>query len=527
MPRSPLFHQFKRLLHQAHQKNLLTSADSQRSLCFWTRRRFIRTAALTSGGVVATQAIARLRVAQSSTSPNVAIIGGGLAGLNAAYQLQKEGIQAKIYEARGRLGGRMYTQTDVLQTGQYLDFGGTFINSDHEDLLSLVEELDLTLIGLTQTTIEASPFPTTGFYLGKASRTEAEIAESLRPLAQQIAVDADRLDEDFEQYAPLLDQLSVADYLDQHQDKIVEPLIRALINSVIQSEYGVESSQSSALQLIFALPAVEGNTVNLLSNVDEAYTVEGGSGQVIDRLSQKLSGQIQLRKCLTQVATAQTGFQLTFADGDVVTADYVILTVPPAILQNIELAVALPSDFKRFIQAVDLGRNDKLFAQFDEKVWQQADGFVDQLWCDGPFAVVWEATRPRTNMNDGTLVFFYGGEQSEALQTESTRSQGEKALAVLEAFIPESQSASTHQFVRTHWFGEPYTQGAYTNFKPGQLSEFAQFLYYEADDPEERQDVAFGGLVFAGELFSDEYYGYMNGAAQTGRLAADVILRQQ
>jgi monoamine oxidase len=32
-------------------------------------------------------------------------------------------------------------------------------------------------------------------------------------------------------------------------------------------------------------------------------------------------------------------------------------------------------------------------------------------------------------------------------------------------------------------------------------------------------------LVFAGEHLSDEFYGYMNGRAQTGRLAAEVIGR--
>jgi monoamine oxidase len=36
-----------------------------------------------------------------------------------------------------------------------------------------------------------------------------------------------------------------------------------------------------------------------------------------------------------------------------------------------------------------------------------------------------------------------------------------------------------------------------------------------------------GNLVFAGEQLSDEYYGFMNGAAQTGRLAAQVILRRE
>ncbi|MFZ4677870.1 MAG: FAD-dependent oxidoreductase [Nodosilinea sp.] len=37
------------------------------------------------------------------------------------------------------------------------------------------------------------------------------------------------------------------------------------------------------------------------------------------------------------------------------------------------------------------------------------------------------------------------------------------------------------------------------------------------------QRVGVGNLAFAGEPFSDEYYGYMNGAAQTGRLAAMAI----
>ncbi|TVQ17396.1 MAG: hypothetical protein EA367_17675 [Leptolyngbya sp. DLM2.Bin15] len=45
------------------------------------------------------------------------------------------------------------------------------------------------------------------------------------------------------------------------------------------------------------------------------------------------------------------------------------------------------------------------------------------------------------------------------------------------------------------------------------------------DDPEERQQVAFGNLIFAGEHLSDAYYGYMNGAVETGRLAAGVAQR--
>lgn len=50
------------------------------------------------------------------------------------------------------------------------------------------------------------------------------------------------------------------------------------------------------------------------------------------------------------------------------------------------------------------------------------------------------------------------------------------------------------------------------------------YLYIESRNPAERQNVNVGNLVFAGEQFSDEFYGFMNGAAQTGRLAAAVVL---
>lgn len=53
-----------------------------------------------------------------------------------------------------------------------------------------------------------------------------------------------------------------------------------------------------------------------------------------------------------------------------------------------------------------------------------------------------------------------------------------------------------------------------------------RLTYIESDNPEERQDVNVGNLAFAGEHLSDEFYGFMNGAAQTGRLAAELVVRR-
>ncbi len=92
----------------------------------------------------------------------------------------------------------------------------------------------------------------------------------------------------------------------------------------------------------------------------------------------------------------------------------------------------------------------------------------------------------------------------------------------MEQVIPGAQDAANDRFLRTRWAQNPFTRGSYTNFKPGQLTAFGGLLYIESEDPDERQDVHVGNLVFAGEHLSDAFYGFMNGAAQTGRLAAQV-----
>jgi monoamine oxidase len=92
--------------------------------------------------------------------------------------------------------------------------------------------------------------------------------------------------------------------------------------------------------------------------------------------------------------------------------------------------------------------------------------------------------------------------------------------------LPGLQPASNHQFLRTQWADDPFSRGAYTYFKPGQITKFSNFCYIESDNPAQRQDVNVGNLIFAGEHLSNEFAGYMNGAAQTGRLAAAVIIRK-
>ena len=71
---------------------------------------------------------------------NIAIIGAGIAGLTAAYYLQKFGYSVTVYEASNRVGGRMTTDTinDCL-----IDRGAQFLSVYYSTIMPLIQELDM------------------------------------------------------------------------------------------------------------------------------------------------------------------------------------------------------------------------------------------------------------------------------------------------------------------------------------------------------------------------------------------------
>jgi monoamine oxidase len=218
MARTPLFRQFICTLQTARRQNLEAAGEPlplSRQQVKWTRRRLVKSAMLAGGAALTASPLSYVREAlsqpRSGGTPRIAVVGGGIAGLNAAYQLKKAGLNAIVYEARQRLGGRIRSTTGAVGDGLVVDLGGSFINSDHEDMLDLLKEFGLKTFNRLQDA-KRFPFPETGYFFDGRFRPEREVADKLRPLALQISQDAKLLDQDFDRFAPILDRLSVAQY---------------------------------------------------------------------------------------------------------------------------------------------------------------------------------------------------------------------------------------------------------------------------------------------------------------------------
>lgn len=530
MTHTLLFRRLIEALARARRENLKAEGKPppvSRTQAGWSRRRFMKSAALAGGAGIAASALPlrALAVLVPGNEPKVAIAGGGIAGLNAAYRLKKAGILATVYEARRRVGGRILSVTGAIGEGLVTDLGGELINSDHADMLRLVKEFDLKLFNRAKDA-ERFPFPEVGYFFEGQAFDEAQVAEDLRALAAQIARDSERLDADFDMVAPRLDRLSVRAYLDRHEDLIPQAYIRTLIESSIRTEYGVEPEESSALQLIFNLPTVDGQAVEVLGGSDEVFVVRGGTSRIIEALASRLRPQIRTRMVLKAIEPQGTGFALRFATGEVVSADFVVVTLPFPALREVAIEAPLPRRLKRFIRELDLGRNEKLIAGFEERPWQTPAGFVSEAWTDLGYAEVWDETQRQPRRMEGALTFFLGGREVEALDQGSARTVGRGFVARLEDLVPGVEAAFTDRVLRTRWAQSRFTGGGYANFKPGQLTQFGRFLWIESEVPEERQEVHAGNLVFAGEHLSDAFYGFMNGATETGRLAAELVIRR-
>src|SRR5688572_13403647 len=78
----------------------------------------------------------------NSNNRTVTVVGAGLAGLAAAYDLHRAGWKVTVLEARNRVGGRVYSLRNF-SNGLVAEGGGEFIEERHERMLALVNEFSL------------------------------------------------------------------------------------------------------------------------------------------------------------------------------------------------------------------------------------------------------------------------------------------------------------------------------------------------------------------------------------------------
>ena len=147
MARSPLMRALKRLARE-HAEASRRGVEVAKVREEWAaasleRRRFLQGVGAAAGAAL----ISGSRTAKAANSkPKIAIVGAGIAGLNAALTLQDAGFASTIYESSDRIGGRMHSDTTTWRNHQKSEWCGEFIDSDNLTMMSLAKRFNLTLV---------------------------------------------------------------------------------------------------------------------------------------------------------------------------------------------------------------------------------------------------------------------------------------------------------------------------------------------------------------------------------------------
>src|SRR5437773_1105335 len=152
MPRTPLLRNLHALsadFDEAARSGRSVQAVRAERRAGLTRREFLKVTGATIGAAaLAGPATAFAAARRSGNEARIAIIGGGIAGLNAALTLQDAGITTTVYEASSRVGGRMHSDTTSWLNGQTSEHCGELIDSGHKTILGLASRFKLPTVDL-------------------------------------------------------------------------------------------------------------------------------------------------------------------------------------------------------------------------------------------------------------------------------------------------------------------------------------------------------------------------------------------
>ena len=380
--------------------------DSRLSM---TRRDLLRLIGLSAGGAAMYAVMDRLGHAAPSPyqgtpvlqgaphGTSVLILGAGLAGMVAAYELRRAGYQVQVLEYNQRAGGRNWslrggdsytelggtTQHCQFESGLYFNPGPWRIPYHHRGLLDYCKKLKVPLEPFIQVNYNAYLHSAQAFG-GEPQRFRAvnadyrgHIAELLAKATQQSKLDAQITPED---QALLLQSLRQWGALDQHYAYLAGP--RASNRRGYAKEPGgglsAKPTDSQPLQLHDVLSS------RLWSGLTDGEGYEfqttlfqpvGGMGRIGEAFARQLEGVIRYHAKVTAIHQDAGGVTVSYEDArhpghaQTARADWCICTIPLSILSQLPINVS--NSMAAAIGAVPYAASVKVGLQFKRRFWEQ------------------------------------------------------------------------------------------------------------------------------------------------------------
>lgn len=529
-----LYNLVKVINNTLNETQLVKPSKISKERKIYTRREFISTTSKATLAISLSSAIPELFGCSRENILPVAIIGGGIAGLNCANHLINSGLDFKIFEANKRVGGRILTHyNETLGAGQFPEFGADFIDSNHVDMISLAKEFNLDLIDLVSFQ-QSNKLKKDTYFFKNTLIEESEIIKEFTSISHKIKSDIESLGENYDTPSALqLDNTPLDNYINQLN---CSRWFKDFLIAAFTAEFGLDCSEQSTLNMLDMINPQTDEGFQVYGESDERYRVKGGNSKITESLAKKIGiDNIHLNHKLISISDeTDNTYRLTFENGRTVRAKVVVMTLPFTVLRNIEMNLReMNEEKKHCIETLGYGMNTKLLLSFEGSPWRSEPNNAAGYLFTNNIVSGWDGGFNKTeNSKLGVYVCYFGGKFSEGLNKISLKSKkapqshswrtalpDEKVLEILndlDLIFPGTKSKFSGNHVFANWIDFPYVMASYSCYKPGQWTTISG-----------KEFEPVGNVYFAGEHCSEMFQGFMNGAAETGRLVANMILNHR
>ena len=442
----------------------------------------------------------------------VVVLGAGLAGLAAAYQLMKRGYEVTVLEAQDRPGGRVLTVRDGFQRGGHAELGAIRIPESHAHTRKYVNEFGLELIPYDTGTrafylqrkrflapAAGTPWPLKGFAPGEQPDPSARLPEYLLS-------GFDRLGDVFDPGWPG-----------------AFPSALELDATTLSGYMRSQGASETWLDWLFAQEgrigrtnAAAGFAVESLSGGAILGSIKGGNDRLPYALAAALGRRVKYSSPVVRIAQDRRRVTVGFTDRTgrhEISADRCVCALPFAPLRRVSIATPFSHRKLAAIHKLKYMAAARCYFQTRTRFWQDDPlgplGGLNLVGTDTMAGRVWNTSSQQADPALG-MVHAYMFD-TEALEFAS---HGRRRVPAMLSLFHRLLPGIRHQVVgvaHKAWQEDPWAGGGWGWTQPGEL----RWMLPAMREPE-------GRIHFAGEHTS-LWIAYMNGALESAERVVEEI----